>query len=126
MAQVLSVQNLERCHLKLIGWPIYYSVLDSHRACPNFAIPVTVIILATLDSGAGLPSLADVMIFFSGADQEPPLGFQTRPSLRFADGPLATASACICMLHLPKHSTYEVFRDKMTLSILGHGGFDRI
>ena len=71
----------------------------------------------------------DVLIFFTGADREPPLGFIVTPELKFLhdDSKLATASACSLILNLPiSHSSYESFWEYMVLSLLGHGGIHLI
>lgn len=67
----------------------------------------------------------DILIFFTGADQPPPLGFSSTPVLLFAeDNILASASTCALRLTLPlAHKTYDSFKEAMILSIMGHGGF---
>lgn len=69
--------------------------------------------------------LSDILIFFTGADREPPLGFSLTPTLKFLpnDLKLATASTCTLVLNLPiSHTSYDIFKSYMTLSFLGHGG----
>lgn len=72
-------------------------------------------------------STADVMSFFTGAESEPPLGFQVQPRLVFLHNPndlLPTASTCALTLRLPTvHVQYTEFRNAMILALLGHGGF---
>ena len=74
-------------------------------------------------------SLKDVLIFFSGANAVPPLGFPRPPSLHFIHGPspLPTASTCSLELHLPTiHSNYAAFKEAMITGIMGHGGFGMV
>lgn len=71
------------------------------------------------------------MVFFSGAQQAPPLGFEKQPSLAFNSHEgefstiLATASTCDLQIRLPTThgSNYTDFRDAMILSIKGNDGF---
>lgn len=71
-------------------------------------------------------TLEDLLIFFSGTDREPPLGFHPDPKLAFSDEDLATASTCDLRICLPiKHTTYEQFKTKMILSLKGHDGFGK-
>lgn len=66
----------------------------------------------------------DILIFFTGADQPPPLGFPTTPRLTFVEDVLASASTCALRLTLPlEHKSYESFKQAMILSLKGHGGF---
>ncbi len=68
--------------------------------------------------------LAHIMVFFSGAQQEPPLGFREKPTLCFIEGNLATASTCSLKLRLPfHHEDYKSFFKYMTLSLKGHNRF---
>ena len=70
--------------------------------------------------------LEDVVIFFSGADRPPPLGFPTQPDLEFLDlgAILPTASTCSLLLRLPVcHSNYDNFKDAMMLAVHGNDGF---
>ena len=64
------------------------------------------------------------LVFFTGADREPPLGFPTKAKLLFDTGVLATASTCDFILYLPYcHDTYETFKAYMIESLISHGGF---
>ena len=72
-------------------------------------------------------SLEDVLIFFTGADRVPPLGFPQTPTLHFLgnDALYPTASTCSLMLRLPtRYSTYDAFKDTMTEGLLCNGGLD--
>ena len=96
-------------------------------------IPIILLLAITytfLDGDTGC-SLEDVMVFFSGAHQPPPLGFELQPSLTFNHQKgklatiLATASTCDLQIRLPTiHGpNYASFRDAMILSIKGNDGF---
>ena len=72
-------------------------------------------------------SLEDILIFFTGADRKPPLGFPVIPTLEFLHGEqhtLATASTYSLILRLPTvHKSYASFKQYMELLFGGHGGF---
>ena len=69
-------------------------------------------------------------MFFSGADNIPPCGFQdVNPTLVFlhGDAKLPTASTCDLELRLPAtYSDYATFRDALILGLKGHDGFGGI
>ena len=67
----------------------------------------------------------DILVFFTGADCEPPLGFSRSPRLTFGDGKLITASTCALRLTLPVLSSYEEFKGNMILSLKGNDGFGK-
>ena len=69
----------------------------------------------------------NLLSFFTGLDSEPPLGFVPRPRLLFTDALLASSNTCGYKLYLPlNNSTYELFKYRMVLSLMGHGGFGRV
>ena len=76
-------------------------------------------------------SLEEVLVFCTGADRIPPLGFDRIPSLTFLDNNpssmLPTASTCSIELRLPTcHKTYEGFKEAITLGLKSHDGFGGI
>ncbi len=71
-------------------------------------------------------SIADVLIFFSGASCEPPLGFPNHPKVFFLDDEdrFCTASTCDILLRLPVvYNEYEHFKEAAILSFKGNDGF---
>ena len=69
-------------------------------------------------------TLEEVLIFFTGSDVVPPLGYYSEPILTFDNTELPTASTCALTLTLPlNHQTYLSFKDKVTFSMKNHGGF---
>lgn len=76
---------------------------------------------------AGLKvSQEHMLIFFTGTDREPPLGFPKHPQLIFLHtGILATASTCDLILRIPTvfHNNYLAFRDMMVESLVSSEGF---
>ena len=75
-------------------------------------------------------SLEDVLIFFSGSANIPPLGFPMKPSLRFLCGEearLATASTCDLVLRIPTcyGKEYPSFKEWMEVSIMSVEFFEQ-
>ena len=69
-------------------------------------------ILLHLGGKRGAISLAHILMFATGADEEPPLGFKIQPSIIFveaatSDSFLPTANTCICSLTLP-HASHQI------------------
>ncbi len=68
-----------------------------------------------------------MLVFFSGADRVPSLGFQKQPSLVFLHGDsakLPTASTCDLQLRLPaNHKDFEAFKEAILLGVKGNDGF---
>ena len=59
------------------------------------------------------------MIFATGANIPPTLGFDTIPTISFTDGGFPTANTCATTLRLPTiHTSYEDFKEKIDYSIL--------
>ena len=76
-------------------------------------------------------SLAHVLIFASGADHIPLLGYENSPTLEFVHNEtkvLPTASTCDVQLRLPTThgNNYQKFKEMMMMAILGHDGFGGI
>ena len=68
------------------------------------------------------------MIFFTGADTLPAVGFGKVPKLSFLENVpsrlLPTASTCAIELRLPTcHADYPAFRQYMDFGLRGHRGF---
>lgn len=70
-------------------------------------------------------SLGDVLVFFSGSDKIPPLGFDLPPSLSFdEDAMFPTSSTCALSLVLPsRYREYEIFKEKVDYGFKNNGGF---
>ncbi len=78
---------------------------------------------AVVTENGEVVTLEDLLIFFTGASKEPPLGFHTQPVLMFIEGELATASTCDLRIRIPfKHETYEQLKKKFKLSLKGNDG----
>ena len=75
--------------------------------------------------------IEDVLVFFSGSDQIPPLGFDEEPSVVFLHDQgsrFATASTCSLQLRLPTchGDNYTKFKEDIILSVKGNDGFGGI
>ena len=72
-------------------------------------------------------TLKHVLMFFTGADREPPLGFPKKATLEFLNtsAVLATASTCDLILRVPTtfHDQYDSFKDMMIKSLISCDGF---
>ncbi|XP_014675138.1 PREDICTED: G2/M phase-specific E3 ubiquitin-protein ligase-like [Priapulus caudatus] len=86
--------------------------------------------LQDLEEGECAISLEDLLIFTTGCDHEPPLGFFPRPTIEFnhqdqiSMSMLPLANTCGNVLKLPVgHSTYESFRENLVLGVQCCGGF---
>ena len=71
-------------------------------------------------------TVVDALIFMSGTDHEPPLGFPHEPKVAFlhGSGRFCTASTCDLQLRLPTvHEDYNEFKSSMVLAFKGNDGF---
>jgi len=78
--------------------------------------------------GANPCCLEDVLVFFTGADRVPPLGFAKECSVTFLHGPgekLATASTCDLQLRLPTchQEDFASFKEAFIMSLKDNDGF---
>lgn len=59
------------------------------------------------------------MVFVTGAEVPPTLGFDTIPTIYFIEEPFPTANTCGTSLRLPTvYDNYDDFKEKMDYSIL--------
>lgn len=77
------------------------------------------------------PTLRDVMIFLTGSETVPPLGYgDVNPAIVFTDDDqLPTVSTCSLSLCFPRHNmptNYDEFKARMNLVILGSHGFGTV
>lgn len=64
-------------------------------------------------------TLQDVLVFVTGTDEPPPLGFESALVIEFTDGRFPTANTCGLKLRLPlQHAEYEMFKEAMDFAIL--------
>ena len=73
-------------------------------------------------------TLEDILIFFTGAERVPVLGFELVPKLSFLESSplrlLPTASTCSLELRLPTyHHNYITFKEYMSVGLKGCEGF---
>ena len=69
--------------------------------------------------GESQASLSHVLIFSTGANSPPPLGFNNKPTIEFIDGELPKANTCAPTLYLPLGiSEFERFKTQMDFAIL--------
>ena len=72
-------------------------------------------------------TMKHVMIFFSGSDRIPPMGFDRHPTLHFIhddERKLPTSSTCDLQMRIPTcHPDYDEFKKYMVLGLIGNDGF---
>ena len=72
-------------------------------------------------------SLEKLLIFFTGAQSYPPLGYGSATLQFNSDYEYPTASTCAIELTLPtKYRIYEEFKQVMNIALLYNGGFGRV
>ena len=74
----------------------------------------------------GSPSLRDIMIFLTGCDLIPPLGFSVTPAIEFTDDEMfPKASTCSLTLTFSRKvkTNFADFKEIMDLTILGSQSF---
>ncbi|PIK51156.1 putative G2/M phase-specific E3 ubiquitin-protein ligase-like [Apostichopus japonicus] len=88
--------------------------------------------LIDIDDKQSTISHRDILIFATGLDTVPAIGFQSSPQLQFLhdaeinEGQISQfpkAHTCACILKLPIHNSYELFKEKMEFGILSAAGF---
>ena len=75
-------------------------------------------------------TIGDVLVFFTGANRVPPLGFDKTPTVMFLDqnAMFATASTCDLKLRLPVKFGEDIkcFKEAMIMSLKGNDGFGAV
>ncbi|XP_068744490.1 G2/M phase-specific E3 ubiquitin-protein ligase-like isoform X2 [Montipora capricornis] len=80
--------------------------------------------LQDCESKEAQATLEAVMVFATGADVPPILGFDTIPTISFTDGVFPTSNTCSAIIRLPTiHNTYDDFKEKMDFAILNSPSF---
>ncbi|XP_051814885.1 G2/M phase-specific E3 ubiquitin-protein ligase-like isoform X2 [Acanthochromis polyacanthus] len=71
-------------------------------------------------------SLEDILVFFTGCDSIPALGFSPKPSLEFINhSRFPVANTCDNILRIPLHASYTAFKHDMDFAIRNSPGFGR-
>lgn len=72
-------------------------------------------------------SLEEVLVFVTGSDKIPALGFSPAPSVEFLhdDHKFPIANTCENIIRLPLKSKYEYFKKDMDFGIKNSHGFGR-
>ena len=67
----------------------------------------------------------EMVVFFSGADAIPPMGYPHEPLINFnPESPFPTASTCTLQLTLPTcYTDYGPFKHALNTAFTMHGGF---
>uniref|UniRef100_A0A669EJC0 HECT domain-containing protein n=1 Tax=Oreochromis niloticus TaxID=8128 RepID=A0A669EJC0_ORENI len=71
-------------------------------------------------------SLEDILVFCTGCDSIPALGFSPKPSLEFVTNcRFPVANTCENILRIPVHAVYTTFKSDMDFAIRNSPGFGR-
>lgn len=71
-------------------------------------------------------SLEDILVFLTGCDSVPALGFSPTPSLEFITySRFPQANTCENILRIPVHAEYTAFKSDMDFAIRNSPGFGR-
>lgn len=71
-------------------------------------------------------SLEDILVFFTGCDSIPALGFSPKPSLEFiTHSRFPVANTCENILRIPVYAVYTDFKSNMDFAIRNSPGFGR-
>jgi hypothetical protein len=112
----------------LISWSICIQVYVSELG-PTLALKSDVLTVLYTSSFCLIDwesaiTLADVLIFATGASQPPPLGFDSTPALEFTAGKFPMANTCGVTLYIPLlYGEYEEFKDTMEFAIQNSPSF---
>ena len=80
----------------------------------------------SLTEGTTSCSIEDVLVFITGSDRVPPLGFDVKVKVMFLhSGRFCTSSTCDLQLRIPiSHGeNYEAFEEAMIMSLKDNDGF---
>jgi len=75
----------------------------------------------------GSPSLKDIVVFLTGSEAVPPLGFDVTPMIDFTDeDQFPKVSTCSLTLTFSRKmkSSFTDFKEIMDFAVLGSEGFD--
>uniref|UniRef100_A0A3P8VID6 HECT domain-containing protein n=1 Tax=Cynoglossus semilaevis TaxID=244447 RepID=A0A3P8VID6_CYNSE len=90
-------------------------IIHSERGSNALLNCVTLFLCLT---GENNVSLQDILVFMSGCDSVPALGFSPKPSLEFiSHSRFPQANTCENILRIPIHSLYKDFKSDMDFAI---------
>ncbi|XP_031333130.1 G2/M phase-specific E3 ubiquitin-protein ligase-like [Photinus pyralis] len=118
----LTAKSLEDC------FDIVYNPSGSNkRQTENRILAFFRDYLLDSEGGESEATLADILIFITGADTIPPLGFPLQPKILFGhetNSLYPKANTCALQLELPVvHSDYDSFKKSMEFGILNCNDF---
>ncbi|XP_028412537.1 G2/M phase-specific E3 ubiquitin-protein ligase-like [Dendronephthya gigantea] len=75
--------------------------------------------------GEAQATLEDVLIFSTGANSPPPIGFDEEPKIAFTEEKYPKANTCVHLLYLPTiHNSFEDFKETIDFAILNSPTFE--
>ncbi|PKU49508.1 hypothetical protein llap_217 [Limosa lapponica baueri] len=73
--------------------------------------------LQDVESGESVVTLEDILLFATGFNSIPPIGFDPEPTIKFLHGRYPIGNRLLNCLELPITETYEQFKNKMEFTI---------
>lgn len=96
-------------------------------SCPIYIRGTLDLITNLFSDGKTGCTIGDVLVFFTGTNRVPPLGFEKAPTVSFLDQDaiFATASTCDVRLRLPTKygDDLEGFKQALIMSVKDNDGF---
>ena len=110
----------------IMSWIHYLQSIEGRNLCISFVNVMHYLWLISPE-GKSSPTLTDVMVFLTGCNSMPPMGFgDVSLTIVFSDdGVLPTVSTCSLTLTIPRKfpTDLDLFKEKMDFSILGSHRF---
>ena len=127
-----SVEGSSRKHAEERTWVHFVDFLDECEgiSCVSTSVATIIFVFFLHAEGNTGCDVKDVLVFFTGADRLPPIGFHKVPKITFLHSDIntskfSTASTCDLQLRLPTchGEDYEAFKEAMIMSLKDNDGF---
>ena len=88
-------------------------------------IPVLIYLTGRGNSSDSV-TLADVLMFATGATSMPPMGLDPSPTIEFTECQFPTANTCANQLNLPLFLDNDAFEENMFFGLVNGAGFGNV